>query len=174
MVYIDRTTDPICKPRSSEFLTCSTWNDIARKKQANHAPASCPLVDTTHPENRRLKGSCVEKNMLLLLMSVVVLLVLFEEVPPSGMFIVIRSTAHFHRTPKTGRRPRPSPELLEMNPPLFSQPCSTRLMRELMTGKWGLSDQHSLINCAEPETISCSPELRSSMSSLEAGVRLLF
>jgi hypothetical protein len=144
MVYIGRTTDPICKPRSSEVLTCSTWNDIARKKQANHAPASCPLVDTTHPENRRLKGSCVEKTMLLLLVSVVVLLVSFEEVPPPDMFIVIRSTAHFRRTPKTGLRPRPSPELLEMNPPLFSQPCITRLMGKFMMGKWGLSDQHSL------------------------------
>lgn len=82
--------------------------------------------------------------MLLLLVSVVVLLVLFEEVPPPDMFIVIRSTAHFRRTPKTGLRPRPSPELLEMNPPLFSQPCITRLMGKFMMGKWGLSDQHSL------------------------------
>jgi hypothetical protein len=82
--------------------------------------------------------------MLLLLMSVVVLLVLSEEVPPPDMSIVIRSTGHFHRTPKTGRRPRPSPQLLEMNPALFSQPCITRLMRELMMGKWGLSDRHSL------------------------------
>jgi hypothetical protein len=73
--------------------------------------------------------------MLLLLMSVVVLLVLFEEVPPPlGMSIVIRLTAHFHRTPQTGRRPRPSPELLEMNTPLFSQPCITRFMRELTMG----------------------------------------
>jgi hypothetical protein len=137
MVYIGRTTDPICKPRSSEVLTCSTWNDIARKKQANHAPASSPLVDTTHPENRRLKGSCVEKTMLLLVVSVVVLFVLFEEVPPPDMFIVIRSTAHFHRTPKTGRRPRPSPELLEMNPPSVQSALHYKIDGGVHDGKMG-------------------------------------